>query len=112
MLRRLTISVLLVMALILVPLRSPAQDCAMSKPATMSCTACCAMMKSCVLPQRNPTNVVTIESSNQFAFTATPPLTPVLLHELFATPFSYALAETPRAAHTPARLAVLCTFLI
>lgn len=106
-------AVTLVLALLVVPLRASAPVCGMSMPAAqkMECAACCAAMKSCILPKQNSTNAVTANSPSQADLTAVP-FAPVLLHELAATPLSYAAAVIPRTPPTPARHAVLCTFLI
>lgn len=78
----------------------------------MSCTECCALMKSCILPQQNPTNAVTTAPVNPLGFIVTAPVAGMLFGEPLAQRASYPDAETPRAGYVHSRQAVLCTFLI
>ncbi len=112
--RRLTTGLLLLLALFLVPLQGPVQACGMSTAcgAKMKCGSCCATMKSCVLPQQNPSQPSKAPVADTVLVTLAAPAAIVLLQELFARPIDFGAAETPRLSAGPSRLAVLCTFLI
>ncbi len=84
----------------------------MPAPLKMQCTSCCAAMKSCVLPQQNPTQPASAATADLAPIAMIAPALPVLLRQLRTQ-----LAIFPRSAaqtltHAPPRLAVLCTFLI
>jgi hypothetical protein len=111
--RRFTISVLLVIALAAMTAQAPAQMCGMRMPTPMVQCDCCAAMKSCLLPQKNPAQLAAAAQSSQQSIAMIAPV----LHQLVA-PMLGTLSpsrEFPAAqpsAHSPPRLALFCTFLI
>ena len=114
MAKRLTIALVMTLALFCTAVRIPAQACAMSMPAvqTMPCSDCCAKMKSCVLPQKDQTPPATAASVTQQSIALVAPLvqTVFVYPPVLSAKLDRLSAETLR--DSPPRLALLCTFLI
>ncbi len=107
-------AVALVLALSSVPLRASGPVCGMSMPAMQKadCMACCAAMKSCALPQQNPTQPTAGSALDQQTVAMIAPARPVLLGELSVTRVTAPRLVTRSRAHAPPRLALFCSFLI
>ncbi len=88
--------------------------CGMSMPAPqkMHCTACCATMKSCALPQQDPTQPTTASTVAQQSIALIAPALPVLSRELPTPHFAAPRFAAPSVSHSPPRLALFCSFLI
>ncbi len=86
----------------------------MSMPPTAKTTCdCCATMKSCLLPQRNPSQSTAAVKHLQPAVVMMAPVLHALLTPAIASPArAVKLATAQPAVHSPPRLALLCTFLI
>jgi hypothetical protein len=115
MVRRLTIAVVVTLALVSTAVRLPAQSCALSMAPEqkMACgTDCCAKMKWCVIPQKEQKPPATAQSENQQSILLVAPAVQTLR---VIAPIAFAKADYRVANVTPeslSRLAVLCTFLI
>lgn len=114
MVKRLTIAVVMTLAMFCTAVRLPAQACAISIPAmqTMPCRDCCVKMKWCALPQKDQTPPATGAPVTQQSIALIAPAVPT--HFVYAPTPSAKLdrhsAESLR--DSPLRLALLCTFLI
>jgi hypothetical protein len=114
MVKRLTIAMVMTLAMFCTAVRLPAQACAMSMPTgqRMPCGDCCAKMKSCALPQKDQRPPATAASVTQESTALIAP----------AVPADFVYAPLPSATFGPRsaeslcdsapRLAILCTFLI
>jgi hypothetical protein len=113
MTKRFITAAFLVVAFLTASSQAPAQACGMSMPAPAQQCACCATMKSCLLPQKNPPeSTAAAELSQQTVVMIAP-----ILHPLLVPPFAVSLhgariSAAKLAVHSPPRLALFCTFLI
>ena len=114
MVKRLTIVLVLVLAVFTAAVRVPAQSCAMPMPAAqkMSCGQdCCAKMKwACV--QKEQTPPATASTANQQSIALIAPAVQTLLIEAPVTSPKLCRRVVEIAPESPPRLALLCTFLI
>jgi hypothetical protein len=76
------------------------------------CAACCAKMKSCILPRQNPTQSTAATTPNPVPIAIVAPALLVLSQETLQTSVSFQRLALQTPSHAPPQLAVLCTFLI
>src|SRR5947209_6901522 len=114
MAKRWLIAVVLVLAVLLSPLRLPAQSCALSmRPVQkMSCGDCCAKMKSCMLPRKDQTPPATAPAATQQSIALIASAVQTLLVQVPVASVKRVTRSLAIAPELPPRLAVLCTFLI
>ncbi|MFN2622455.1 MAG: hypothetical protein ABR611_06385 [Chthoniobacterales bacterium] len=114
MIRRLTIAVVITLALLTAVVRLPAQSCALSMAPEQkrACGVdCCAKMKWCVIPQKAQTPPATTQPANQQIVLVAPAVEILrLIAPIASSTTDYRVANV--APESPPRLALLCTFLI
>ncbi|MDQ6824679.1 MAG: hypothetical protein M3007_04360 [Candidatus Eremiobacteraeota bacterium] len=113
--RRLTVGILLVIALVAMASQAPAQMvCGMSMPTTAKMTCgCCATMKSCLLAQKNPAQPAAAVQHIQPAIGMIAPVLHELLTPGIAAPArAVKFATAQPAVHSPPPFVLFCSFLI
>jgi hypothetical protein len=115
MVRRLSIALVVVLAVLTATVRLPAQACALNMRAGLKapCTdECCATMKSCVLSQQGQTPpAATSTNAQQSIALIGPPIQSLLVQAALSFPVPGKLSANI-LPDSPPSLAVLCTFLI
>lgn len=79
--------------------------------AKASCAECCATMKSCALPQRDP-QPTAASTAQENLLTIAAPLVRALLDELRAAPVQFGRVSGPIRHSSAPHQALLCVFLI
>lgn len=114
MIRRLTMAVFLVLALLSVSWGTPRQRCGMMPGvAALSC-GCCATMKSCVVTQQEDPvqSAATHYRTQQLAAMIAPVFRELAAAPIAPSPRSREVSPVQPPVSSTARLALLCTFLI
>ena len=114
MVRRLTVAVVLLLAVLSAPAPQFVRNCAMAMPAQQKapCTDCCARMKFCVLRQEKQVPPASATASSQQSITLVAQPSESLLEKAIVLLPERRCFRTYLLPDTPPRLAVLCTFLI
>jgi hypothetical protein len=113
MVKRVATAVLVVLAIGATAVHLPAQICTMAMPVRAIACDCCATMKSCVRPQkdRTPPATATALATQSMVLVAPVKDAPLIWPQQPASgPVALRAGKTER--YLPARLALLCTFLI
>jgi len=114
MVRRLSIALIVMLAVFTAAVRLPVQACALDMPAAQKapCTDdCCATMKSCVLSQHDQTPAVASTDAQPSVSFIAQPIQSLLVQTTVNLP-TPDLSRAGILPDSPPRLAVLCTFLI
>jgi hypothetical protein len=114
MIKRLTVAVVVMLAVFSAAVRMPAQACALNMPAAekMSCGDCCAKMKSCALPQKDQAPPATASTANQQSIALIAPAVQTLLLQIPVVQSKADRRVADTAPKSSPRQALLCTFLI
>jgi len=114
MVQRLTIAVILLLAVLSASAPQPVRACAMAMPTLQKapCTDCCARMKFCVLRQENQVPPASATASSQQSIQlAAQPIESLFGKATVTLPERHCF-RAELFSDSPPRLAVLCTFLI
>jgi len=114
MVQRLTIAVVLLLAVLSASAPQSVRACAMAMPGLQKapCTDCCARMKFCVLRQEKQVPPASATASSQQSITLAAQPIESLLGQATVMVSKHHCFRTDLFPTSPPRLAVLCTFLI
>ena len=114
MMKRLTMAVFLMLALLSVSSGTPRPRCSMMPEVAASSCGCCATMKSCVVTQQEDPvqSAASAYGTQQLAAMIAPVLQELLAAPIAPSPRSDEVSPVQPPVRSTARLALLCTFLI